>query len=397
MKAAYIPVGATGHVLASLPMVGALAQKGVSIIYFAPERYRALVEGAGAAFSPIPAVAAKDDSVSGDGDFLAGLPLVFLREAEGVIGSILPVLDSFRPDLIIADELALAGRLAAARLNLPLCMIFTSYAPSDRFSICRFWPEYPDTHPARAKARSLAKVFSKAYGVPLLTLREMFEGTGDFNISTLTREFQPEGDSFGENFFFAGAQIAPRAGGAAWTPPQDGKPLVYSSLGSLFNNWPEFYEALFPIVRKMDIHVVCALGRALTPEQLGDIPPNVTLLPFAPQLDILPHADCFITHAGTGSAMEALYFGAPSICLPQMEEQQLTAERMLHVGIACASVHRSAFTGEWLRQSLHTALYDQPFRARAREASQRTRAVSSCRRAADAVVDFMNRWNKKQG
>ena len=38
MKAVYIPVGATGHVLASLPMVGALVKKGVSVVYFAPER-----------------------------------------------------------------------------------------------------------------------------------------------------------------------------------------------------------------------------------------------------------------------------------------------------------------------------------------------------------------------
>lgn len=397
MKAAYIPVGATGHVLASLPMVSALVQKGVSLVYFAPERFRTMVEGTGAAFSPIPAVAAKDDSVSGGDDFLAGLPLVFLREAEGVIGNILPVLRTFSPDLIIADEMALAGRLAAAHLKLPLCMVFTSYAPSDRFSICRFWPEYPDTHPARAKAKALAKAFSKTYGVPLLTLNEIFEGTGDFNISTLTRDFQPAGDSFGENFFFAGAQISPRAGSAAWTPPQDGKPLVYSSLGSLFNNWPEFYQALFPVVREMDIHVVCALGRSLTPDRLGDIPPNVTLMPFAPQLEILPHTDCFITHAGTGSAMEALYFGAPSVCLPQMEEQQLTAERMMAVGIACASVHRSAFSQEWLRKALHTALYDEAFRERAKAACQRTRAVSSCRHAADAVLDFMSRRSKKQG
>ncbi len=397
MKAAYIPVGATGHVLASLPMVGALVQKGVSVIYFAPERFRTMVEGAGAAFSPIPAVAAKDDSVSGGADFLAGLPLVFLGEAEGVIGSILPVLEAFGPELIIADEMALAGRLAAAKLNLPLCMVFTSYAPCSQFSICRFWPDYPDTHPARAKALEMAKAFTKTYGVPLLTMNEIFEGTGDFNISTLTREFQPAGESFGENFFFAGAQIEPRAGSAAWTPPQDGKPLVYTSLGSLFNNWPAFYEALFPIVREMDVHVVCALGRALTPEQLGDIPPNVTLMPFAPQLEILPHTDCFITHAGTGSAMEALYFGAPSICLPQMEEQQLTAERMMQVGIACASVHRSSFTAEWLRKSLFAALYDADFRERARAACQRTRAVSSCRHAADAIIDFTNRFQRKRG
>lgn len=395
MKAVYIPVGATGHVLASLPMVGALVKKGVSVVYFAPERYRALVESAGAAFSPMPAVAAKGNSVDAGGDFLAGLPLVFLGEAEGVIGSIMPVVETFAPDVVIADEMALAGRLIAAKLKLPLVMMFTSYAPCEKFSICRFWPEYPDTHPARTLARQTAKRLTKEYGVRHLDIYEIFEGTGDFNISTLTREFQPAGETFGENFFFAGAQISKRPDTTAWQPPGDGKPLVYTSLGSLFNNWPEFYEVLFLIVREMDIHVVCALGRALKPDMLGDIPDNVTLLPFAPQLDILPHADCFITHAGTGSAMEALYFGVPCICLPQMEEQQLTAGRMMEMGLAAASINRSQFSAAWLKDALVRALGEPDVLARVKEVSAKARAVSSCTHAANAVIDFMSRRSKK--
>lgn len=388
MKAVYIPVGATGHVLASLPMVRALVASGTSVVYFAPERYRAVVEQTGATFSPMPAVAA-DGPVEGGGDFTAALPLVFLSEAAGVIGTILPVIETFAPDVILADELALAGRLAAKKLSLPLVMVFTSYAPCEKFSICRFWPKTPDTHPARAAAAQLAARFTREYGVPPLDLYAIFEGTGDFNVCTLTREFQPEGDSFGESFYFAGAQIAPRASGASWQPPQDGRPLIYTSLGSLFNNWPEFYAMLFPIVRELDVHVVCALGDTLRPEDLGPVPENVTLLPFAPQLQILPHTDCFITHAGTGSAMEALYFGAPCVCLPQMEEQQLTAARMLHTGIACSSIARAELTPQRLAHAIDTALHDGAFLARAREASRLARTQSSAEGAAQAILRFM--------
>lgn len=388
MKAVYIPVGATGHVLASLPMVQALTKKGVSVAYFAPERYRAAVEGTGASFHPMPAVAAKGP-VEGGGDFLANLPLVFLGEAEGVIGSILPVIEAFAPDVILADELALAGRLAAKKLGLPLVMVFTSYAPCAEFSICRFWPEVSEHHPARMAARALAERFTREYGVPPLDLYAIFEGTGDFNISTLTRAFQPKGRCFGENFYFAGAQIAPRAGAAPWQPPQDGKPVVYTSLGSLFNDWPEFYSMLFPVAREVDAHFVCALGGTLTRETLGAVPRNVTLLPFAPQLDILPHTDCFITHAGTGSAMEALYFGAPCVCLPQMEEQQLTASRLVKLGGAQRTIRRSALTQQTLFEAIDTALHDEAFRARVRAISEQTRALSSAQGAAEAVLRFM--------
>lgn len=389
MKAVYIPVGAPGHVLASLPMVGELVSRGVEVAYFSPVSCREQVEKTGAVFYEMPAVAAKDKSVTAGEDFLAGLPLVFLGEAEGVIDTILPVCEAFSPDLVICDQLAIAGRLVAAKMHLPLVMVFTSFAPCQAFSICRFWPEYADTHPARAQARRIAEQFSRRFGVRNLDVYSIFEGTGDFNISTLSRAFQPAGDTFGDDFFFAGAQIAPRSNSGTWTPPTDGKPLLYTSLGSLFNNWPEFYQMLFPIVREMDIHVLCSIGQALTPADLGDIPDNVALMPFVPQLDVLAHADAFITHAGTGSAMEALYFGVPCVCLPQMDEQVFTSRQMVRLGVASACMTRPETTESALRDAINRVLSEPHFRQNAQQHARLMRETGGCAGAAKAVLDFM--------
>lgn len=389
MKAVYIPVGAAGHVLASLPMVGELVSRGVEVLYFAPESIRAQVEQTGARFCPMPAVAAKDDSVDCGQDFIAGLPLVFLGEADGVIDTILPACEAFAPDVVIADELALAGRLVSARLSLPLIMVFTSFAPCAQFSICRFWPEYPDTHPARAAARRIAERFSRTYGVKRLDLYEIFEATGDLNISTLTREVQPGGETFGDDFLFAGAQIGPRAESGTWQPPRNGRPLLYTSLGSLFNNWPEFYQMLFPIVRDMEINVLCALGKALRPEDLGEIPENVELVPFAPQLDVLENADYFITHAGTGSAMEAMYFGVPCVCIPQMDEQQLTARQMVRLGVASTSMLRAETTEESLRDALTRLMTEPHYRENAQRLARLMRETGGSACAAKTIIAFM--------
>lgn len=390
MKAIYIPVGASGHVLASLPMIAALVRRGVQITYFAPESFREQVELTGAAFCPMPAVAAKAGSISAGRDFLAGIPLVFLGECEGIVGKILPLIEQLSPDVVIADELALAGRIAAHRLRVPLIMMFTSYAPCRAFSISRTWPVYPDTHPAREAARHLAEHLSGQYDVPVWDVYSIFEDTGDYNISTLSKDLQPAGYTFGSNFCFAGAQIAPRAQDAAWERPNKDRRLLYTSLGSLFNNWPEFYEMLFPIVREMDIDVICALGKALRPEDLGDIPSNVTLMPFAPQLDILAQADCFITHAGTGSAMEALHFGVPCITLPQMDEQRLTAERLHVLGVAPAPLDRMSLTEETLRKAILEVLGNAAYSAKAKLLSSGN-GMSGAEKAAQAVVDYMKK------
>lgn len=390
MKAIYIPVGATGHVLSSLPMVGELVKRGVAVTYFAPERYHALVKETGASFSPIPAVASKGGSIAAGADFLAGLPLVFLEEAKEVIDAILPVAQREQPDIVIADEMALAGRLVCAKLHLPLAMVFTSFAPCGAFSICRQWPVYPDTHPAREMAHRLADRLTELYGVPHLDLYEIFEGTGDINISTLTRDFQPAGDSFGSDFVFAGAQIAHRAGDPVFTPPDNGRPLLYTSLGSLFNNWRAFYSMLFPVVRDMELNVLCAIGPTLTPDDLGDIPANVTLLPFAPQLDVLAHADYFITHAGTGSAMEALHFGVPCLCVPQMDEQKLTASRLISLGAASASLERAAMTESALRSALTELIANPRYARRARAISREMQKENGREIAARAIIGFMH-------
>ena len=87
---------------------------------------------------------------------------------------------------------------------------------------------------------------------------------------------------------------------AAGRPPDNGKPLLYSSLGTAFNNWPEYYPILFDAVRDLDINVFAALG-SIDPASLKNIPANVEVGQMVPQLDILSQASVFITHAGMGA------------------------------------------------------------------------------------------------
>ncbi len=390
MKIAYIPVGAGGHILSSLPMITELVKKGVEVNYFAPESFRAQVELTGAKLCPFPEVTERySNPYMGKEEFLAVIPLVFLGQAKEAIDAIMPQLEQDRPDTIISDALAVAGRLAAWKLDLPLLMMFTSYAPGKDFSIFRTWPQFPDS-PARKAADQMAREFQAEYGGPLLTPQEIFEGVGEYNICTLSKTFQPGGESFGDDFFFAGAQIAPRAGDGSWQPPANGRPLLYTSLGSLFNNWPEFYQMLFPVVKDLDINVLCSIGKTLKPEDLGDIPANVTVMAFTPQLEVLEHTNYFLTHAGTGSVMEALYNGVPMMCIPQMDEQIMTANRAKELGVASSVMLKPEVTEEKLRQALLGLINDPKYTEKAKAMSREMRSTGGCERAAAAVIAYMD-------
>lgn len=386
MKAAYIPVGAGGHILSSLPMVTELVKRGVEVDYYAPESFREQVEFAGARLCVFPEVTeCYSNPYMGREEFLAVIPLVFLGQAKEKLDAVMAGLEANRPDVIISDALALAGRLAAWKLNLPLVMFFSSYAPGRDFSIFRTWPEYP-TSPAREAASKMAEEFQQIYGGRLLTPAEIFEGTAELNICALSRSLQP--GTFGDDFLFAGAQVAPRSGDDAWTPPENGKPLLYTSLGSLFNNWPDFYRMLFPAVRDLDLNVLCSIGRSICIEEIGEIPENVTLMRFTPQLEVLKHADFFITHAGTGSVMEAMYHGVPCLCLPQMDEQVFTAGRLKELGAASGVLLRQNVTQDSLREGILHLISDSEAQKQAQLLSKTVRGEGGCARAAQAIIDF---------
>ena len=388
MKAAYIPVGAGGHILSSLPMVTELVKRGVEVDYYAPESFREQVEFTGARLCVFPEVTeCYSNPYMGREEFLAVIPLVFLGQAKEKLDAVMSGLEQNRPDVIISDALALAGRLAAWKLDIPLVMFFSSYAPGRDFSIFRTWPDYPGS-PAREAAAKMAEEFHQQFGGQLLTPAEIFEGTAELNICALSRSLQP--GQFGDDFLFVGAQVAPRSGDDCWTPPQNGKPLLYTSLGSLFNNWPDFYHMLFPAVRDLDINVLCSIGKSIRIEELGEIPENVTLMRFTPQLEVLRHADFFITHAGTGSVMEAMYHGVPCLCLPQMEEQIFTAGRLRELGAASGVLMRQDVTADSLREGILRLLGDENARKQAKVLSSSVRAEGGCAGAAQAVIDFVS-------
>ncbi len=364
MHIALITIGASGHVNVTLPFVTELVRRGVRVSYFATENYRKTVEFTGANFIAFESVLHKPGEDIAK-DMIAELPLRFLTEADHIITQILPILEQDRPDAIIYDTLALAGRLAIAALGVPAIQVYASYAANDKFSSAKFFPPIPDTHPARAAAKELANDLTQRYGVPHLDIFEIFEGAADFNIVFILRAFQPAGETFDDHFVFTGAQIAPRDNAGTWQAPAGDKPLIYASLGTLFTDWPEFFIMLFAAVKDLPVNLVASIGNSVKIESLGEIPENVTIARYLPQLDILEKADLFVTHAGTGSVMESLSYGVPMIAIPMMPEQGITATRLAELGLGITFHDKSKLSTEVFKSTIQELLGNPAYKAKA--------------------------------
>ena len=391
MHIAVVSLGAFGHVNPTLSLVTELVNRGVRVTYFSTENFKNIVEPTGAKFVAVPSWMAQQSGQQeggADEDVGATVPFLFLNEAGGAIDSILEVLKEDKPDAIVHDFAGIAGTIAADALKVPNVMLYTSYPSNESYSMAASFESVPATHPLRVAADQIAEGFVKKYGCRKMTVKEIFDGQGDFNLVMMQKRLVPHNESFGDNFVFTGVQIGKRTAFGSWKAPDNGKPLLYSSLGTAFNNWPEYYPILFDAVRDLDINVFAALG-SIDPASLKDIPANVEVGQMVPQLDILSQASVFITHAGMGGTGEAIYYGVPMIAIPQMEEQAITARQIEKLGLGTAFLDKNAITSESLKAAIVKLLTEPSYKATAEEFSADMKSLGGAVASADALMHFL--------
>lgn len=396
MHIAFVSLGAFGHINPTLALVTELVKQGVRVTYFTTEAFRNIIEPTGAKFVAVPSWMAENDKHNDgekkedDGGVAAAVPFLFLNEAGAYIDTILDTLHDDKPDAIVHDFAGIAGTIAADNLNVPNVMLYTSYPSNDSYSVAAGFESCPADYPLREAAAGIAAGYAEKYGCRVMTVKEIFDGHGDFNLVMMQKKLVPNYESFDDSFVFTGVQIGKRTAFGSWKAPDNGKPLLYSSLGTAFNNWPEYYPILFDAVRDLDINVFAALG-SIDPASLKDIPANVEVGQMVPQLDILSQASVFITHAGMGGTGEAIYYGVPMIAIPQMEEQAITARQIEKLGLGVAFLDKSAITSEALKTAIQKLLTEPSYKAAAEQFSADMKTLGGAKASAEALLHFLSK------
>ena len=201
----------------------------------------------------------------------------------------------------------------------------------------------------------------------------------------MPRDFHYDGDTFDERFVFAGPCLGDRkAFQGTWERPSGTERVLLVSLGTAATGWPEFFPMVIDAFRDSDWHVVMAAGDHISPSELGDLPANFDVRRHVPQLEVLAHADAFLTHAGMNSTMEALHSSVPMVAIPQMNEQRANALRVEELGLG-SHLPKEETNARKLREAVDAVAGDQAVRERVRAMGERMRKVDGRALAADAV------------
>jgi MGT family glycosyltransferase len=193
------------------------------------------------------------------------------------------------------------------------------------------------------------------YNVQVGSAYEVFCNPAPLNIVYTSNRFQPDGESFDETFKFVGPSLVPRSYGQFDFSNVDTDRLIYISLGTVFNQAMDFYKLCLAAFAESKYTVILSVGKQTRIAELGDIPANVIVRNYVPQIEVLQHSKLFITHGGMNSVSEGLYYGVPLIVIPQSADQPVVARRVAEIG-AGIRLNQEGLTAEDLKEAAESVL-----------------------------------------
>ena len=132
--------------------------------------------------------------------------------------------------------------------------------------------------------------------------------------------------------FFAPTQASRDEPAPAWVTDRDrSRPLVYATLGTVFNSAHAAFEQLLGAAEGADFDLVLTVGKNVDPSAMK-APANARIERFVPQDSILGAVSMVVCHGGMGTVLGALSHGVPLCCIPFGGDQPFNAARVEALG-----------------------------------------------------------------
>jgi zeaxanthin glucosyltransferase len=282
----------------------------------------------------------------------------------------LPAVDravtAYRPDVLVTDQHAFAGALAAHRHRLP----WATLAPG-AMELTRPFEGRPKMEAwVRAKLAALWTM-ARLPGEPDIDLR-----FSPHLVLALTTPALTGARAFPDHFALIGPAIGDRKADLdfPWPSLTAGRRRVLVSMGTLAQDVSaEFYartvQALAPLADRVQGIVVAPREAVPDPEPTSPAhAKQIVVAPRVPLLELLPQLDAVICHAGQNTVCEALAYGVPLVMAPIRHDQPIIANQVVRAG-AGIRVRFHRVSPDQLRDAVTAVLDDPAYRS----AAQRVR------------------------
>jgi len=362
MKVLFTCLPGFGHFLPMVPLARATAEAGHDVVFATAAGFCPHVEKTG--FRALPAGISLPDQLDQAGRRYeeADLPpskerfeTFVPRMLAGVAAppraaDLVPIIEDWRPDLLVHDETEFGGPLSATITGVP-------YADQ---SVGMLRP----LTMSRLAGHTLAPL-AEEWGVDVGEFGGLF---GYLYLDVCPPSLQsPEIDRIAVAHPVHNLSVASQGGDELppWVSELPPDPTVYVSLGTIFNRDPHVLAAIVEGVREERVNVIVTVGPDNDPAALGTQPPNVHVERYIPQPKLLPHCDFVVNQGGT-AMLDILGQGLPILVLPQGANQFHNAEACVSRGAG-----RSLLPGEIspgsVRREMRILLEEPSYRSAAQQ------------------------------
>ncbi|MFI6724852.1 macrolide-inactivating glycosyltransferase [Streptomyces sp. R-74717] len=383
---AMFSIAAHGHVNPSLEVIRELVARGHRVSYAIPASFAEKVAATGAEPVLYTSVLPTEESPDAWGAELIDNLEPFLDDAVQALPQLIKAFDGDEPDLVLHDITSYPARVLAHRWGVPAVSLSPNLVAWDGYE-----EEAGEPMTAELKRSERGRAYYRRFQDWLTENGidqhpDPFVGRPPRSVVLIPEVLQPNADRVDRAVHtFVGACQGDRADQGEWQRPEGAERVLLVSLGSTFTSQPGFYRDCVTAFGGLPgWHVVLQIGAWVDAAELGDVPANVEVHPWVPQLSVLKQADAFITHAGAGGSQEGLATATPMVAVPQAVDQFGNADMLQALGVA-RHLPMAEVTPESLRTAVLGLVGDPEVAKRAAAVRERMAGEGGTKRAAELI------------
>lgn len=285
------------HINATLPIVATLARRGHRVTYATSEQFTARITRVDAQYVLIPPM-----------DFAGQGANTACHTATETIKAVAKLHETDRPDLIIYDPLAMAGRVLAHQWNLPAIKISPDFSYSEEAFVRQIRQE--KVREWGSELSREADHFLRRYGIPssgYIFHREKL------NIHLCPRDFDPNGHLGDESCLYAGRCPGEQFHIGDWRSDfADGKPIA-AIVPSTFARDEHYFNLCIEALSGLPWNFVLFVGPDVTLTSPLLLPGNFRAVRESSPSKTFSNASMLICMGGAMTVAEGIYHGLPLV------------------------------------------------------------------------------------
>jgi UDP:flavonoid glycosyltransferase YjiC (YdhE family) len=167
-------------------------------------------------------------------------------------------------------------------------------------------------------------------------------------------------------------------------------PIVFTLGSAAVGAAGDFFGRSAEVARSLGRRAVLLVGRDRRNHPVGDLPPNVIAVPYAPHAALFPRASVLVHQGGIGTTGEALRAGRPMLVVPYSHDQPDHAARLTRLGVA-RPLARDRYTTAAAALEIRSLIEDSGYAERAAGIATRVRAETGAVTAANLLTGLLER------